>query len=153
MKNLIIIFCIIFVASCSVNNEDDLNRFEIQKLYRLYVDDFIANDFESIASYFDVPVDFKSFNDIAETNEDVIRFYKDLKANIQEGYAYSVIDNISVTNIKVDSYLLCADYSRYNKNDKLLFEGRTHYVYINTADGWKINSLEPKDRTTYVPCI
>ena len=153
MKKLIIIFCIIFVASCSVNNEDDLNRFEIQKLYRLYVDDFIANDFESIASYFDVPVDFKSFNDIAETNEDVIRFYKDLKANIQEGYAYSVIDNISVTNIKVDSYLLCADYSRYNKNDKLLFEGRTHYVYINTADGWKINSLEPKDRTTYVPCI
>ena len=139
MKKLIIIFCIIFVASCSVNNEDDLNRFEIQKLYRLYVDDFIANDFESIASYFDVPVDFKSFNDIAETDEDVIRFYKDLKANIQEGYAYSVIDNISVTNIKVDSYLLCADYSRYNKNDKLLFEGRTHYVYINTADGWKIN--------------
>ena len=153
MKKLIIIFCIIFVASCSVNNEDDLNRFEIQKLYRLYVDDFIANDFESIASYFDVPVDFKSFNDIAETNEDVIRFYKDLKANIQEGYAYSVIDNISVTNIKVDSYLLCADYSRYNNNDKLLFEGRTHYVYINTADGWKINSLEPKDRITYVPCI
>ena len=153
MKKLIMICCIFFTVSCSVNNEDDLNRFEIQKLYRLYVDDFIANDFESIASYFDVPVDFKSFNDIAETNEDVIRFYKDLKANIQEGYAYSVIDNISVTNIKVDSYLLCADYSRYNKNDKLLFEGRTHYVYINTADGWKINSLEPKDRTTYVPCI
>ena len=153
MKKLIIIFCIIFVASCSVNNEDDLNRFEIQKLYRLYVDDFIANDFESIASYFEAPVDFKSFNDIAETNEDVILFFKDLKANIQEGYAYSVIDNISVTNIKVDSYLLCADYSRYNNNDKLLFEGRTHYVYINTADGWKINSLEPKDRITYVPCI
>lgn len=130
MKKLIMIFCIIFVASCSVNNEDDLNRFEIQKLYRLYVDDFIANDFESVASYFDVPVDFKSFNDIAETNEDVIRFYKDLKANTQEGYAYSVIDNISVTNIEVDSYLLCADYSRYNNNDKLLFEGRTHYVYI-----------------------
>lgn len=153
MKKLIMIFCIIFVASCSVNNEDDLNRFEIQKLYRLYVDDFIANDFESVASYFDVPVDFKSFNDIAETNEDVIRFYKDLKANTQEGYAYSVIDNISVTNIEVDSYLLCADYSRYNNNDKLLFEGRTHYVYINTTDGWKINSLEPKDRITYVPCI
>ena len=153
MKKLIMICCIFFTVSCSVNDEDDLNRFEIQKLYRLYVDDFIANDFESIASYFDVPVDFKSFNDIAETNEDVIRFYKDLKANIQEGYAYSVIDTISVTNIKVDSYLLCADYSRYNNNDKLLFEGRTHYVYINTSDGWKINSLEPKDRSTDVPCV
>tara|TARA_B100000459_G_C8441022_1_gene141587 strand:+ start:107 stop:553 length:447 start_codon:yes stop_codon:yes gene_type:complete len=147
------ISCIFFAVSCSVNNEDDLNRFEIQKLYRLYVDDFIANDFESIASYFDPPVDLKSFNDIAETNEDVIRFFKDLKANIQEGYAYSVIDNISVTNFKDGTYLLCADYSRYNKNDELLFEGRTHYVYINTSDGWKINSLEPKDRSTDAPCV
>ena len=153
MKKLIMICCIFFTVSCSVNDEDDLNRFEIQKLYRLYVDDFIANDFESIAGYFDTPVDLKSFNDIAETNEDVIRFFKDLKANIQEGYAYSVIDNITVTNFKDGTYLLCADYSRYNKNDELLFEGRTHYVYINTSDGWKINSLEPKDRSTDAPCV
>ena len=75
MKKLIMICCVFFAVSCSVNNEDDLNRFEIQKLYRLYVDDFIANDFESIASYFDTPVDLKSFNDIAETNEDVILFF------------------------------------------------------------------------------
>ena len=152
MKKLIMICCIFFAVSCSVNSEDDLNRFEIQKLYRLYVDDFIANDFESIATYFDTPVDSKSFNVIAETDEDIIRLFKDIKANIQEGYAYSVIDNISVTNVKDDTYLLCADYSRYDKNDKLLFEGRTHYVYINTSDGWKINSLEPKDRSTDVLC-
>ena len=147
------IYCICFAVSCSVNSEDDLNRFEIQKLYRLYVDDFIASDFESIASYFDTPVDSKSFNVIAETDEDIIRLFKDIKANIQEGYAYSVIDNISVTNVEDDTYLLCADYSRYDNNDKLLFEGRTHYVYINTSDGWKINSLEAKDRSTDVPCI
>ena len=153
MKKLIMICCIFFAVSCSVNHEDDLNRFEIQKLYRLYVDDFIANDFESIASYFDTPVDLKSFNDIAESNEDVIRFFKDLKANIQEGYAYSVIENISVTNVNDDTYLLSSDYSRYNNNEKLLCEGRTHYVYINTSDGWKINSLEPKDRSNDVPCV
>ena len=64
-----------------------------------------------------------------------------------------MIDNISVTNVEDDTYLLCADYSRYNNNDKLLFEGRTHYVYINTSDGWKINSLEAKDRSTDVPCM
>ena len=153
MKKLIMICCIFFAVSCSVNNEDDLNRFEIQKLYRLYVDDFIDDDFESIASYFDTPVESKSFNVIAETDEDVIRLFKDIKSNIQEGYAYSVIDNISVTNVEDDTYLLCADYSRYNNNDKLLFEGRTHYVYINTSDGWKINSLEAKDRSTDVPCV
>ena len=153
MKKLIMICCIFFAVSCSVNSEDDLNRFEIQKLYRLYVDDFIDDDFESIASYFDTPVESKSFNVIAETDEDIIRLFKDIKANIQEGYAYSVIDNISVTNVEDDTYLLCADYSRYNNNDKLLFEGRTHYVYINTSDGWKINSLEAKDRSTNVPCV
>ena len=64
-----------------------------------------------------------------------------------------MIDNISVTNFEDGTYLLCADYSRYNINDELLFEGRTHYVYINTSDGWKINSLEPKDRSTDVPCV
>ena len=153
MKKLIMICCIFFAVSCSVNSEDDLNRFEIQKLYRLYVDDFIDDDFESIASYFDTPVESKSFNVIAETDEDVIRLFKDIKSNIQEGYAYSVIDNISVTNVEDDTYLLCADYSRYDNNDKLLFEGRTHYVYINTSDGWKINSLEAKDRSTDVPCM
>ena len=153
MKKLIMICCIFFAVSGAVNSEDDLNRFEIQKLYRLYVDDFIANDFESIATYFDTPVDSKSFNVIAETDEDIIRLFKDIKSNIQEGYAYSVIDNISVTNVEDDTYLLCADYSRYNNNDKLLFEGRTHYVYINTSDGWKINSLEAKDRSTDVPCM
>ena len=153
MKKLIMICCIFFAVSCSVNSEDDLNKFEIQKLYRLYVDDFIDDDFESIASYFDTPVESKSFNVIAETDEDVIRLFKDIKSNIQEGYAYSVIDNISVTNVEDDTYLLCADYSRYNNNDKLLFEGRTHYVYINTSDGWKINSLEAKDRSTDVPCM
>ncbi len=153
MKKLIMICCIFFAVSCSVNSEDDLNKFEIQKLYRLYVDDFIDDDFESIASYFDTPVESKSFNVIAETDEDVIRLFKDIKSNIQEGYAYSVIDNISVTNVEDDTYLLCADYSRYNNNDKLLFEGRTHYVYINTSDGWKINSLEAKDRSTDVTCV
>ena len=149
----IYLLCLFLVARCSVNNEDVLIRFEIQKLYLLYEDAFIVNDFESIASYFDTPVDFKSFNEIAETNEDVILFFKDLKANIQEGYAYSVIDNISVTNVNDDTYLLSSDYSRYNNNDKLLCEGRTHYIYINTSDGWKINSLEPKDRSTDVPCV
>ena len=63
-----------------------------------------------------------------------------------------MIDNVSVTNVKDDTYLLCADYSRFDNNDKLLFEGRTHYVYINTSEGWKINSLEPKDRSTDVLC-
>ena len=153
MKKLIMICCIFFAVSCSVNNEDDLNKFEIQKLYRLYVDDFIANDFEGIASYFIVPVDLKSFDKIALTNDEVISFFEELKANIQEGYAYSVIDAISVTNIKVGSYLLCADYSRYNNNDELLFQGRTHYVYIDTVDGWKINSLEPKERAENSPCM
>ena len=46
MKKLIMICCIFFAVSCSVNNEDDLNRFAIQKLYLLYVDDFIVSDFE-----------------------------------------------------------------------------------------------------------
>ena len=45
-----------------------------------------------------------------------------------------------------NQYLVCADYSRYNEKDERLFAGRTHYLYIPTSNGWKMNSLERKER-------
>ena len=62
----------------------------------------------------------------------MIRFFKDFKIPIFKKVTHlqGIIDYISVTNINDDTYLLCADYSRFDNNDKLLFEGRTHYVYI-----------------------
>ena len=134
------------------NALDNLNKLQIKSAYMKYIDDFIANDFEGIASHFEPPVNFDSFGPIAETNEEVINQYKDFKANIQEGYAYSVIDDIGVQKIKKNKYLVCADYSRYNNNDERLYQGRTHYMYIATSKGWKMNSLESKERLREKSC-
>ena len=122
---------------------DNIHKIQIESSYRRYVQDFIDNDFEAIASHFKPPVDFKLYDFVAETNEDVINQYMDMKANIQEGYAYSLIDEIVISKTSNNNFLLCADYTRYNSDDQILFEGRTQYIYIfSLNEGWKINSLD-----------
>lgn len=134
------------------NALDSSNKMQIESAYRQYVDDFIANDFDAIASHFHPPVNFNTFGSIATTNEEVMNQYKDMKANIQEGYAYSVIDDIGVHGMENNQYLVCADYSRYNAKDERLFAGRTYYLYISTSNGWKMNSLERKERLENQSC-
>ena len=131
----------------------NIHKMQIDSSYRQYVQDFINNDFEAIASHFVPPVDFKLYNLTAETNEDVINQYIKMKANIQQGYAYSLIDQIEILKTNDNNFLLCSDYSRYNSNNQLLFQGRTHYVYVYVPDvGWKMNSLDSKDRDTEEFC-
>ena len=66
------------------NALDSSNKMQIESAYRQYVDDFIENDFDAIASHFHPPVNFNTFGSIATTYEEVINQYKDMKANIQE---------------------------------------------------------------------
>ena len=131
----------------------NIHKMQIDSSYRQYVQDFINNDFEAIASHFVPPVDFKLYNLTAETNEDVINQYIKMKANIQQGYAYSLIDQIEILKTNDNNFLLCSDYSRYNSNNQLLFQGRTHYIYVYVPNvGWKMNSLDSKDRDTEEFC-
>ena len=134
------------------NALDNSNKMQIESAYRQYVDDFIENDFDAIASHFHPPVNFNTFGSIARTYEEVINQYKDMKANIQEGYAYSIIDDIGIHVLENTQYLVCVDYSRYNEKDERLFAGRTHYLYIPTSNGWKMNSLERKERLQNQSC-
>ena len=134
------------------NALDNSNKMQIESAYRQYVDDFIKNDFDAIASHFQPPVNFNTFGSIARTYEEVINQYKDMKANIQEGYAYSIIDDIGIHGMENNQYLVCADYSRYNEKDERLFAGRTHYLYIPSSNGWKMNSLERKERLQNQSC-
>ena len=134
------------------NALDNSNKMQIESAYRQYVDDFIENDFDAIASHFHPPVNFNTFGSIARTYEEVINQYKDMKANIQEGYAYSIIDDIGIHGMENNKYLVCADYSRYNEKDERLFAGSTHYLYIPTSNGWKMNSLERKERLQNQSC-
>ena len=95
-----------------------------------------------------------SFQLIAETEKDVVERYKVMKATIQEGYAYSVTGDVTIKRQSDDSYLLCADFTRFNKQKEVLFEGRAEYQWINVPDkGWKMNYLKGIDRGSNLVCM
>ena len=126
----------------------------IKTLYTDYNTAFINNDFPRIASHFEAPVNFATNGIIAETEKDVIETYKVMKATLQEGYAYSVTGDVTIKRQSDNSYLLCADFTRFNKQKEVLFKGRAEYLWINVPDkGWKMNYLKGIDRDSNSVCI
>ena len=126
----------------------------IKTLYSDYNTAFIKNDFPRIASHFEAPVNFASNEIIAETEKDVIERYKVMKATIQEGYAYSVTGDVTIKRQTDNSYLLCADFTRFNKQKEVLFEGRAEYQWVNFPyKGWKMNYLKGIDRGSNSICM
>ena len=126
----------------------------IKTLYSDYNTAFIKNDFPRIASHFEAPVNFASNEIIAETEKDVIERYKVMKSTIQEGYAYSVTGDVTIKRQTNNSYLLCADFTRFNKQKEVLFEGRAEYQWVNFPNkGWKMNYLKGIDRGSNSICM
>ena len=126
----------------------------IKTLYSDYNTAFIKNDFPRIASHFEAPVNFASDGIIAEKEKDVVERYEVMKATIQEGYAYSITGDVAIKRQSENSYLLCADFTRINKQKEVLFEGRAEYQWINVADrGWKMNYLKGIDRGSNSSCL
>ena len=126
----------------------------IKTLYSDYNTAFIKNDFPRIASHFQAPVNFASNEIIAETEKDVVERYKVMKATIQEGYAYSVTGDVTISRQSDNSYLLCADFTRFNKQKEVLFEGRAEYQWVNFPNkGWKMNYLNGIDRGSNSICM
>ena len=117
---------------------------EVEEVYREYVQDFIENDFDGIASHFSVPVRFNSPYQNAKTIEDVKAVYRDMKSNIQEGYSYSTIDSIKIFPSN-DLFIADVIYSRFNDKNELLFTGNTLYEFIKINESWKMISLTSKD--------
>ena len=126
----------------------------IKTLYSDYNTAFIKNDFPRIASHFEAPVNFASDGIIAEKEKDIVERYEVMKATIQEGYAYSITGDVAIKRQSENSYLLCADFTRINKQKEVLFEGRAEYQWINVPDkGWKMNYLKGIDRGSNPNCI
>ena len=74
----------------------------------------------------------------------MIEQYKSLKADVQEGYSYSIIDRITVEKIE-EGYVADVIYSRFNAKDELLITGRGLYYYKDVNGSWKMYSVEPVD--------
>jgi hypothetical protein len=60
---------------------------------------------------------------------------------IQEGYAYSTQDKVSIHQMSDSLYYLDLDFSRYNDADELVFYGNSLYFFTNASGVWEIYSI------------
>ena len=117
----------------------DPNIEQIQSAYDLYIEHFIANDFEGIADVMQVPLVQKSeVALIANTRDEVIALYKDMKANIQEGYKYSMVDSLEISRVIDSIYSVEAFITRYNEQDEVVGRAQAIYFLNNHEGPWKM---------------
>jgi hypothetical protein len=72
--------------------------------------------------------------------------YRDDKANIQEGYKYSTIDRLNVHKLASSVYYADVDFTRYNDQDEVIFQGRSLYYFTNESGSWKMFAMGPVER-------
>ena len=100
-------------------------------------------DYEKIASYFTFPLTFSLLDkpQIISNKKDLITFYKQMRASVQDGYKYSLLDKSRIVWLSKDAYMFDATYSRYNEEYKRIFQGRGIYMYKKTDNSWKMFSV------------
>ena len=139
-------------ASANVMAKEGSDIALITNTYRAYVADFIEGDIAAITNKFTYPVTFKmkllgiipvhkTFTNEAELAEQ----YRDMKADIQEGYAFSTVDNITVRGEEV-TYVADVRYSRFNAEGDMLFSGRGLYSFKDDDGQWKMFVVEQVEK-------
>ena len=88
----------------------------IEAEYNQYIRDFIAKDYEAIASHFNPPIQRTTFEGsrVLETREEIVAMYQNTMANIQEGYSYSEIDSIDIQAMSSTTYAEDVNFTRDN---------------------------------------
>ena len=134
-----------------IKKELDSNSFKMKKetekkiieRWEKYSKAFEYSDFERIKTYFTFPVTLSIFdNPIVINNEDeLIKFYKQIRANVQDGYKYSMLKKSRVIWISKNICALDATYSRFNDNYENIFTGRGIYIYKKVDDSWQMFSM------------
>ena len=133
-------------ANVIANEGSDLAL--ITNTYKAYVADFIEGDIAAITDKFTYPVTFKmkllgiipvhrTFTNEAELAEQ----FRGMKADIQEGYAYSTVDNMTIRR-EENIYVADVLYSRFNAENDLLFSGRGLYSFREDDGQWRMFVVE-----------
>ena len=104
---------------------------------------FEYSDFDKIKTYFTFPFTLSLFdNPIVINDEDeLIKFYKQIRENVQDGYKYSKLKKSRVVWISKNICFLDATYSRFNDNYENIFTGRGIYMYKKVGNSWQMFSM------------
>ena len=148
MKALPLLF-LLFVSTPALANQNSASpEALIEAEYRQYVRDFIAKDYEAIASHFNPPIQRTNFEGsvVLQNTEQIKRMYQNVMANIQKGYSYSEVDSIDIQPLSRSTYAANVSFTRYNTKDEAIFEGRSIYLFGNQSGEWKMFSMIQAER-------
>ena len=148
MKALPLLF-LLFVSTPALANQNSASpEALIEAEYRQYVRDFIAKDYEAIASHFNPPIQRTNFEGsvVLQNTEQIKRMYQNVMANIQKGYSYSEVDSIDIQPLSRSTYAANVSFTRYNTKDEAIFEGRGIYLFGNQSGEWKMFSVIQAER-------
>jgi len=104
---------------------------------------FEYSDFDKIKTYFTFPVTLSLFDNpiIINDEDELIKFYKQIRANVQDGYKYSKLKKSRVIWISKNICALDATYSRFNDNYENIFTGRGIYMHKKVGNSWQMFSI------------
>lgn len=104
---------------------------------------FEYSDFDKIKTYFTYPVTLSVFGNptIINNEKDLVKFYKQIRNQVQDGYKYSMLEKSRVIWISKEICMLDATYSRFNDNYKRIYTGRGIYMYKRIDKSWKMFSM------------
>ena len=110
----------------------------IKEIQKSYVENFIAFDYEGMATHFTYPVMIMSSTTrILENPDALINYYKSLISELPENYSHSTTE-VEVKKINNSTWLLASIFYRYNTNGDMFQSGTTQNFYIETNEGWKM---------------
>jgi len=104
---------------------------------------FEYSDYEKVSSFFTYPATMNLIEKpmIVNNKEELIKAYKEIRSNVQDGYLYSLMDKSKVIWISKSLVMIDATYSRYNSSYERIFKGRGVYMYKKVDNEWKIFSI------------
>jgi len=146
MKKILLIFLLapLLAFSQSAKKKNKFNaEVVLNDKWQEYSKAFEYSDYEKVSSFFTYPatMNFIEKPMIVNNKEELIKAYKEIRSNVQDGYLYSLMDKSKVIWISKSLVMIDATYSRYNSNYERIFKGRGVYMYKKVDNEWKMFSI------------
>ena len=146
MKKILMLFVLapLFIFSQSAKKKNKFNaEVVLNDKWQEYSKAFEYSDYEKVSSFFTYPATMNLIEKpmIVNNKEELIKAYKEIRSNVQDGYLYSLMDKSKVIWISKSLVMIDATYSRYNSSYERIFKGRGLYMYKKVDNEWKMFSI------------
>ena len=117
------------------------NEAEVVHQWKQYSRAFEYADYQEIAKHFTYPatlIDASGQAVPAKDKDALIKKFREIRENIQDGYKYSSLDTYQFHTYSDQACMVDATFGRFNDSYQRIYTGRCLYFYRNTNDGWKM---------------